>query len=249
MITVGHMLDPERSMWDLIAVEVRRQRELHQLSGNRLAQILECDRSTVSRIETGLRRLSPRYAARLDELWRTAGLFTRLVGFADASDDGDWFTGLTEYEARATHYRAWEALMIPGLLQTPDYARAALSVGMVGDVDDALRKRLARQEAFFRRKRTPHMTVLLNWVVLAQPVGNAAIMREQLARLLEVGELPNVNVDDHDIAFADAPEQGRLMIDPPDVQRFQVSYDRISNVAAPIGPSRVLIERAMETYE
>ncbi|REE97848.1 helix-turn-helix domain-containing protein [Thermomonospora umbrina] len=264
-------LVPERSLWHLIAVEVRRQRELHQLSGSHLANLLGCDRSTVSRIENGLRRLSPDNAAQLDELWRTGGLFTRLVRFAAAADDGNWFTGLTQYEEQATHHRMWEALLIPGIFQTPDYARAALTVGMVDDVEAAFNLRMARQTAVFDRPRVANISVLLNWVALAQPVGDAETMRGQLARLLELSELPNVSVrivekeanvhlgldgsftlltvDDHDIAFADAPERGRLMIDPPDVQRFAVRYERISNIATPIGPSRALIERAMETYQ
>lgn len=268
---MSSILDPDRSLWHLIAVEVRRQREVHGLSGTRLAGLLGCDRSTVSRIESGRRRLSPEYAVKLDDLWKTHGLFARLVRFASTRDEGDWFTGLTEHEALATHHRTWEALLVPGLLQTPEYARAALSAGLVDDVEEALEKRMARQAAVFGKPKSPHISVLLNWVVITQPVGDAATMRGQLARLIEVGELPNVSVrvvemdagahvgldgsftlltvDDRDIAFADAPERGRLMLDPPDVQRFAVRYDRISNIAAPIGPSRAVIERAMESFQ
>lgn len=263
-------LDPDRSLWHLIAVEVRRQRELHGLSGNKLATILDCDRSTVSRIENGLRRLSIDYAAKLDQLWETSDLFVRLIRFAGANDDGDWFTGLTEHEARATLQRMWEALLVPGLLQTPDYARAALTSGLIDGVDQALEMRMARQRAVFGKSKAPLISVILNWVVLEQVVGDPAIMHAQLAHLLEMGDLPHVNVrvversagahlgldgsftlltvDDRDIAFADAPERGRLMIDPTDVQSFAARYDRISNVAAPLGPSRTLIERAMENY-
>ena len=268
---MSSQLDPDRSLWHLTAVEVRRQRELHGLSGNRLAAILDCDRSTVSRIENGLRRLSVDYAAKLDRLWSTSGLFTRLVRFASATDAGDWFTGLTEHEARATRHRMWEALLMPGLLQTPDYARAALEAGLIDGVDQALEKRMARQTAVFGKTKTPLLSVILNWVVLEQIVGDPAIMRAQLAHLLEMCDLPHVSVrvlerstgahvgldgsftlltvDDRDIAFADAPERGRLMIDPADVQRFAARYDRVSDVAAPVGPSRTLIERAMENYK
>jgi transcriptional regulator with XRE-family HTH domain len=264
-------LDPDRSLWHFIAVEVRRQRELHNLSGNQLAERLEVDRSTVSRWENGLRRLGEEHAKKLDALWHTYGLFERLVRFANAIDAGDWLTGLSEYEARATRIRMWETLLVPGLLQTPDYARAALKVGLVDDPDRALEKRMARQAAVFDRPKLPYMSVILNWVVLEQPVGNAEIMRGQLARLLEVGELPNVSVrvlernagqhcgldgpfklltvDDRDIAFDDASNKGRLMLDPADVQNAAVRFDRISDLATPVGPSRALIERTMETYQ
>ena len=95
-------------------------------------------------------------------------------------------------------------------------------------------------------------------------------MRGQLARLLGVAELPTISVrvlereavqhcgldgpfrlltvDDRDIAFDDAPTRGRLMLDPAEVQNAAVRYDRISELATSVGPSRALIERAMETY-
>jgi transcriptional regulator with XRE-family HTH domain len=262
-------LNPDRSLWHLIAVEVRRQREVHGMSGNQLADLLEVDRSTVSRWENGLRRLGEEYAGKLDALWRTQELFVRLVRFAHAIDAGDWMTGLAEFEARATRHRVWETLLVPGLLQTPEYARALLKVGLADDPDKALETRLARQAAVFDRPKVPYVSVILNWVVLAQPIGNAEIMRGQLARLLEVGELPNVSVrvlereagahcgldgpfrlltvDDRDIAFNSASTRGRLMLDPGEVQNVAVRYDRISELATPVGPSRALIERAMET--
>ncbi|WP_433326322.1 helix-turn-helix domain-containing protein [Spirillospora sp. CA-294931] len=268
---MSDVLDPNRSLWHLIAVEVRRQRELHKISGTRLADLLECDRSTVSRIENGLRRLSLAYAGRLDELWATEGLFTHLVGFASATDDGDWFTGLKEYEPRATRLRMWEISVVPGLLQTPDYARAVLSAGLNEDLDRAVELRLARQAAVFERPKPPQVFVILNWVVLEEVFGNATIMRGQLAHLIEMAELPNVSVrvlekgagghmgvegsfqvltvDDRDIVYADAAGRGRLIVDPPEVQYLSTGYDRIGDIATTVGPSLSLIERTMEAYQ
>jgi transcriptional regulator with XRE-family HTH domain len=270
-MTVSSTLDPDRSLWDLIAVEVRRQRELHQLSGSQLADLLECDRSTVSRIENGLRRLSPAYATKLDNLWQAQLLFTRLVRFAYISDTGHWFTSLVEYEARATRIKIWELSVIPGLLQTPDYARAVLSSGLSRNVDQDVEKRLARQAAVFDRPNPPHVFVILNWVVLEQVFGDAEIMRAQLAHLIEMSERPNISmrvldkdagghigvngsfrlltVDDRDVAYAEAQGRGRLILDAPEVQYYALAYDRLADVAAPLGPSRALIERTMETYQ
>ncbi|MBO2451423.1 helix-turn-helix domain-containing protein [Actinomadura barringtoniae] len=268
---MSNSLDPDRSLWHVIAIEVRRQRELHGLSETALARALDCNRSTVSRIENGLRRLSAKYAATLDELWQTRLLFTRLVAFANATDDGDWFTGLKDYEARATRIKMWELSVVPGLLQTPDYARAVLSAGLVSDVDRELEKRLSRQAAVFEKPKPPHISVILNWVVLEQPFGGPDVMRGQLARLLEVADLSNVSVrvlekgagdhmgvegpfklltvDDRDIAYTDAPTRGRLILEPPDVQYLSVGFDRIGDIAATVRPSRALIEGTMETYQ
>ncbi|WP_242910268.1 helix-turn-helix domain-containing protein [Actinomadura terrae] len=261
-------LDPDRSLWDYIAVEVRRLREARGLSGNRLAIEMGCDRSYVSRIENGRLRLSPQYAQQLDELWGTS--FARLVRLAEASDDGDWFTGLTELEAQAVRHRMWAALLVPGLFQTPDYARAMLSTGMVSGVDEWLEKRLARQAAVWERREPALVSVILNWAVLAQPVGGRDVMRAQLAHLLELAEAPHVSVrvlevssgahngldgafrlltvGDKDIAFTDAPERGRLVTTPTDVMKYEVRYDRLSDIAAPVGTSRNIIQASMETY-
>ncbi|WP_170180753.1 helix-turn-helix domain-containing protein [Actinomadura pelletieri] len=263
-------LDPDRSIWHFISLEVLRLRKLSGLTGQALSDIVGCHRSYVSRVENASIHLSIKYAERLDELWKPVIPFARLVRWAEASDDGDWFTGLTWHEARATRHRMWEALLVPGLFQTENYARAALATGMVDDVERAVKTRLARQEAVFGRPDPPRFTVILSWAVLAQPVGDNDVMSEQLSRLLTVAQLPNVNlrilersarshvgldgsfcimtVDDRDVAFADAPERGRLVTDLGDVQKYAVRYDRISDTAEGIGSTRAILERALETY-
>ncbi|MFA1548589.1 helix-turn-helix transcriptional regulator [Actinomadura chokoriensis] len=269
-MSLRNELDPDRSIWHFIALEVLRLRKLSGSTGQALATNLGCHRSYVSRVENASIHLSIKYAERLDELWKPLIPFARLVRWAEASDDGDWFTGLTWHEARATRHRMWEALLVPGLFQTEDYARAALSSGMVDDVERAVKTRLARQEAVFGQPNPPRLTVILSWAVLAQPVGSANVMREQISHLLTVADLPHVNlrvlergsgahvgldgsfcvmtVDDRDVAFADAPERGRLVTDPGDVQKYAVRYDRISDTAEGIGSTRAILERAMETY-
>ncbi|MFC6886510.1 MULTISPECIES: Scr1 family TA system antitoxin-like transcriptional regulator [Actinomadura] len=263
-------LEPDRSLWDLIAVELRRQREERKISGTRLGIVLGCDRSTVSRYESGTLRLPEKHAKILDREWRLDLLFTRLVHFAKAGKNEDWFTGLTEYEAHATRLKMWEVLLVPGLLQTPEYARAALSAGLVEDVELELQKRMSRQQAVFERPKPPQISVVLNWVTLAQTLGDAEVMRGQFTKLLELSELPYVNVrileesagahvgmdgcfqlltvNDRDIAYAEAPQMGRLIRDPRDVQHIAVRYDRVGEVATPVGPSRTLIKRALERY-
>ncbi|MFF5265149.1 helix-turn-helix domain-containing protein [Actinomadura viridis] len=265
-------LDPDRSMWDFIAVELRRQRRARGVSGAALARIIGRDRSIVSRIESGKIPMQLDHAEIIDREWNLERLFTRLVKFAKERKDDEWRLGdLTEQEARATRVRMWEIGLVPGLLQTPDYARAVFSAGLVRDLDTAVQTRLDRQAAVFGRERPPEVSVILNWVVLEQPVGPPEVMREQLAHLLTLGELPHVNVrvleknagvhvgydgmlelltvDSRDIAYADAPHGGGLVTDPTDVEAFQVRYDRIGHIAAPLGASRAVIQQAMEMYQ
>ncbi|GAA1554715.1 helix-turn-helix transcriptional regulator [Actinomadura kijaniata] len=265
------LLDPERSMWDFIAVELRRQRTMRRVSGAQLARMIGRDRSIVSRIESGKIPMQLEHAEIIDRAWDLNFLFTRLVRFAKERKDDEWRLGdLAEQEARATRIRMWEIGLVPGLLQTPAYARTVFSVGLVRDLDKAVETRLARQAAVFDKENPAEISVYLNWVVLMQPVGSPEVMREQLTRLLDVGRLSHVNVrvvereagvhvgydgslelltvDARELAYADAPHGGGLVIDPKEVEDFQVRYDRIGHIAAPVGPSRAMIEAALETY-
>src|SRR5437868_6713530 len=252
-MTSPESLDPDRSMWDFIAVELRRQRRARNVSGTALARLIHRDRSIVSRVESGKIPMQLDHAEIIDREWNLDRMFTRLVKFAkDRKEDEGRLDDLAEQEARATRVRLWEIGLVPGLLQTPAYARAVLSVGLVRDLDEAVQTRLDRQTAVFDREQPPELSVILNWVVLEQPVGAAEVMREQLAHILELSHLPYVNVrvlekdagihvgydgmlelltvDARDIAYTESPYGGGLLTDPVAVQHCQVRYDRVGHV-------------------
>lgn len=263
-------LDPERSMWHFIAVHLRRYRELHQMSGQALADILGCDRSTVSRYESNRLRLKREHAEIIDRLWNTGGMFTALIGFAERADEGDWLVELAEFEARATRIRMWEASVVPGLFQTPDYALSTLNAGTADDPQATLERRLSRQAAVFEKAKPPRVTALLGWAAVTQVVGGADIMRGQLTRLIELSELPHISirvvennsgahpgldgpfklltVGDRDLAYTEAATRGRFLTDPFDVQEVAVRYDLVSDLAAPVGPTRAFLEAELEKY-
>ncbi|MCP9951815.1 helix-turn-helix domain-containing protein [Actinomadura madurae] len=263
-------LDPSRSIWHFIAVHLRRYRETHGMSGQALGDALDCDRSTVSRYESATLRLKPAHAETVDRLWGTDGMFAHLVGFAEMADEGDWLLSLAEFERRATRIRMWEPTMIPGLLQTSDYARAALMAGTSNELDADLERRMSRKATVFDKEDPPRVTAFLSWAALGQLVGSRSVMQDQLAHLIELGALPHISirvvenqagahpgldgpikiltVDDHDLAYDEAGTQGRFLMDPLDVQKVAVKYDSIGDIAAPIGPSRALLEAELERW-
>lgn len=267
-------LDPARSLWDLIALELRRQIYVQSTSQARVAEMLGCTRSHVTRIVNGSRHLSPDHAGILDKAWNLRGLFAHLVAHALARPDDDWLPSLAAYEERATRLRTWDLSFIPGLWQTPEYARAAFDLaadaGLPIDVDRALATRLERQERVWSRTDPPRVSAVISHGVLRAPAGGADTMRAQLAHIITLAERPGVSirvVGEHvglnvghdgsfqlltvgaDVAFTDAPGMvGRLIIDPGRVDGYSRRFETISDLAWTATDSRTAIERAMEMY-
>ena len=85
-----------------------------------------------------------------------------------------------EIEERATEIRWWEPLLVPGLLQTPEYARAVLASWRRDNGDDIEAKVTARieRQAILDRDNPPELRALLDESVLYRCVGSAAVMAE-----------------------------------------------------------------------
>lgn len=261
--------DPRSSLWAFIAYYLRFCRLQRKLTGELLGEILSCSKSTVSRLETGDLQLDPDQAAALDRAWDTGGLFTTLVWYATLGHDPDWFKQYVDLEDKAAVIKSWEVALIPGLLQTPDYARAGLMTGGVPDVEAAVEKRLRRQ-AILDREQPPVLWVLLAESLLELPGGGRGAMKAQLAHILELSERPNIgirvvpkSVGHHpgldgafmlirmrhphaEVAFVEAPGGGRLVPNITEVASYALRYDRIGQHALPESPSRDLIRRVME---
>jgi hypothetical protein len=175
-----------------------------------VARILECDRSKMSRIETGDRGIRDKELRELCLEYRVADeqqAILRLLadprgkfGWYQDYDGvlrGAWRDYLT-LETAASKISAYEAQRIPGLLQTPAYARA------LADADPALKDDAARRsaaEAVAARQRAvlgeggPEVHLIIGQAALYQRVGSAAVMDEQLEALARVaGDSGSVTV-------------------------------------------------------
>lgn len=108
----------------------------------------------------------------------------------------DWQTW-SDFEDEATALRHYSPLVIPGLLQTPEYARAVISVtsGEVGErqVDDLVANRMARHGALSRSKPVD-LHVVMEETMLLRPIGNAVASARQLRHLAEEADRPNVTL-------------------------------------------------------
>ncbi|MEV5847994.1 helix-turn-helix transcriptional regulator [Streptomyces sp. NPDC051985] len=176
---------------------LRHFRESALLSQEALARQIPCDRSLVARVEAGTRVPQDAFAKKCDEVLGTGGALMRLWGLVDwypQVEHPDWFARMVEMEAKAVALSAYQSMVVPGLLQTPDYVRALVSRRAGGDVlDNRVRARLSRQPRYLAEGGPTYIAVL-DESCLRHPVGSAAVMRDQCAHLLRVGQLPNVRI-------------------------------------------------------
>jgi transcriptional regulator with XRE-family HTH domain len=145
--------DPKSSMWAWLAHDLRFYRTQRGLSGDAVAKLINCARSSISRLENNEAKLDERQTAVLDERWQTGGRFGNLVWYARLGHDPNWFKQHLDIESEASVIKVYEALAVPGLLQIPEYAYALIVESGVSDVDERVAERMSRQSILTRNLR------------------------------------------------------------------------------------------------
>jgi transcriptional regulator with XRE-family HTH domain len=187
----------------LLGTALRRYREAMGYGLEDAARILGCDRSKVSRIETGHRGISVAdLSALLDDYGVPPAERAALSAIAHRGHDGGWWQDyrdvlsdagrdLAVLEALATEIVGFEAQMVPELLQTEDYARAVAGAdpGYPGDEPRgrAVKSRLIRQAVVLGDCRA-RLHVVIGEGAVRQMVGGPDVMRRQLRRLANLGD-------------------------------------------------------------
>ncbi|KAA5829202.1 helix-turn-helix domain-containing protein [Saccharopolyspora hirsuta] len=191
-----------------IGSELRRAREDAGLSARQLADKLGLSHTTIGRWEKGER--SPRpvdVATVLSALGADNALREELVELARDTDGSHWVAtslpeqqrqtaALLELERDATAITDVSAMLIPGLLQTGNYARAIMIAGGVPDADIETRVavRLGRRDVITRTSRPASLSAFVDESALYRLIGGPQVMHEQLQWLLHVMEWPTVNL-------------------------------------------------------
>ncbi|MEO3776786.1 helix-turn-helix transcriptional regulator [Micromonospora sp. B11E3] len=167
-----------------------------EVSQEGLATLIRWSPSTVAAIETGRRRPTMEFAIAADEALGTGGLLAGLLEEPERRAGPPWFESWPGHEQRAVRLRNFEPCLVPGLLQTEEYARAIISAGGLyrGDqLDQLVSVRMGRQR-LLHRDDPPECVFVIDESALRRPVGGPAAMDRQLGRLLEVVELPHVQL-------------------------------------------------------
>jgi transcriptional regulator with XRE-family HTH domain len=194
----------------VLSRQLRALREKAGLSREAAAKLLHVTVATVRRMETAevalkipyVQILLPAYGVREEDV----AAFLQLTD--EANRPGwwqrfhdvlpDWFSGYVSLEEAAKVIRDYEPHFVPGLLQTEAYTREILTSGAVGQLDpERLERHVAlrmQRQSLLARADGPAYWAVLDETVLRRPVGSPELMREQIDKLLEMSELPNVTL-------------------------------------------------------
>jgi transcriptional regulator with XRE-family HTH domain len=172
---------------------MRRDRLAHGWSITELAKRTKLDAAHLGRIENGLRPPSVRVADALDKVFteRRGWYLQWLDEIRTAPEVPATFRTWGDYEDVSVTLRLWTPLIIDGLFQTEDYARALIAVtGVSADVAAArLAARMERQRRVLDRCRVSYV---LDQSALYRLVGSPEIMAAQLRHVLDVAARPNI---------------------------------------------------------
>ncbi len=192
----------------LVGGALRRYRENVGYALDDAAKVLECDRSKVSRIETGQRGIRPK---ELRELLTEYGVpeseQAALAGLARRGGQRGWwdqyadvlpepFVDYIVMESAAAEIMTYEAQFVPGLLQTPDYARAIAAAEpgyRDGRADREAAAKASRQEVVLGGDG--RLSVVMGEAALRQQVGGPDVMAAQIRHLVALArDYPNVTL-------------------------------------------------------
>ncbi|MFJ5730023.1 helix-turn-helix domain-containing protein [Streptomyces paradoxus] len=252
---------------------LRHFREAALLTQEGLARQIPCDRSHVARVEGGTRVPQDTFAKTCDEVLGTGGVLARLWGRIDwypQVEHPDWFARRAQMDAQAVKLYEYQDMVMPGLLQTAGYARALLSQRASGELlEERVRARLSRQQRFLLESGPMYVAVLDESCL--RPVGDSAVMRDQCAHLLSLGQRPNIRIqiapaDRSDLVrpsssmslitlpngeqwvYSESLSRGYFSNDPGVWTQQSQTYD-VLRADAPSAPqSAALIREAMEGY-
>ncbi|WP_410575254.1 helix-turn-helix domain-containing protein [Amycolatopsis sp. cmx-4-61] len=190
-----------------LSASLREVREARKFGLRELARALEVDPRLLSQWELGIRVPPIEEVARILGYLRIDRATTqRILFLAQHVKDPNWLdsnpsdlpsalTGIIEYERTATKITNWAPAIVPGLLQTADYARAVLTAARIGEeeADRRLVMRLNRQKILTKREPV-HLHALVGEATLRTQVGSEDIMSDQVDHLLRAVRRSNISL-------------------------------------------------------
>jgi Helix-turn-helix. len=266
-------LDPDASPLHLFGFELRRYRTEAGLTQEQLGRKIQYTKSFVGMVENATRNPKRDFAVRCDEALGLNGPLARLWDNANRNQPPAWFRPWLELEQSAAALRTWQPLIVPGLLQTEDYARAIIS-GAPGATPEQIEQRLASRltrQGILTRDKPPMMTAILDEGVLNRPIGSPAVTRAQMEHLVELAETVYVTIQvvpysvystsgllggfiiahvpgSPDAVYLESAGTAHVTDQPDEVASVTIRYDAIRAEAHPRKVSLELIKETLKQW-
>ncbi|MFJ9774100.1 Scr1 family TA system antitoxin-like transcriptional regulator [Kitasatospora sp. NPDC101157] len=267
-------LDPDGGPMAKFGVFLRTSREARGWTQDDLAHVIGYSATHVSAVETGRRPPTQRLARELDRAFGWDRVFARRALDIKTSALLEGFPQYVARESKAVELRLFDIGIVPGLLQTMDYAQA-VAAGAVrrGSITTAQGDErvayLARRQAGLRRDPPPLIHAVLDESCIRRPVGGPTVMAAQLDQLIEFAGMPNtvlqvapyaigedrsfdlpVNIltlpDRSLMSYAESSQQGHLEQDSGAVLPVLTAYYQLQALALSQAESVALISRLRE---
>ncbi|WP_328326930.1 MULTISPECIES: helix-turn-helix domain-containing protein [unclassified Streptomyces] len=269
-----------------LSIELKKLREADGKTCAQVGEALDWSGSKVNRMETTHGRVQP---SDIDALCRFYGTGEEMRDFlmslarqaktkgwwqARGSGVPPWFSIYVGMEQDISTFRQYQCEFMPGLMQTTAYAteiHLATSYLSTQDRERAVHVRMERQ-AMLTRSCAPDVWFIVHECTLRNVVGDRALMREQLERVLEVSDLPSVTLqvlpfdagaypatgpftmlgfpdpEDPDIVYRDGITDATYLESPDDVREYTRSFDMLRAAAASPQRSTHLIKSTLKEY-
>jgi len=270
-----------------LALELLRRREAAGLTREEAARQLEWSPSTIFRIETGRSRPQPGNVRALLELYGVTGPERDgLIRLSREARQPGWWHSFRDIlpnpyevyiglEAGAASIRNFEPVVVPGLLQTEEYARQTFRNGPReldrDEIERCVQVRMERQRILVREDR-PRLWAILDEAVIRRAVGGPEVMREQLRHLIESTEQGKTTLQivpfgadahagttgpfvilefpeatDPDVVYVETLARDIYLEAPTDVDRYTLAFARLLAAALHPDDSVRLVQQAAGT--
>lgn len=267
-------LNPDASPQAAYGARLRTLRESRGWTQDDLAARMEYSSVHISAVETGRKPPTLRFSRSADEVFGltgTAEAFERQYRQITHGALLEGFPEYVKYEGRAVEIRLYEIGIVPGLLQTPEYAWALAESAVRRDAitPEQAQERvsfLAKRQAALVRPHPPMVFVTMDESCIRRTVGGPTVMDAQLARLVEFAELPNtlLQVAPYDIGerrtfdlpvnlltlsdravicYAESQAQGNLDREPTSVAPMLRAYHQLQAESLSQAASVAMIEQ------
>jgi len=260
--------------------ELRRLREVKGMTAEEVAERLLVSQSKISRLENGRRSISQRDVRDLCGVYEVEDhrVVDSLMQMAKDSRQQGWWHAFGDIpysvyiglETDAASLRVYESLIVPGLLQTREYAQAAIE-GMwpeatPTEIDKRIQIRIKRQDRLTDPVEPLRFWAVIDEAVLRRVVGNPQIMADQLRHLAELSQLPHVTLQvlpytvgahpgmygsytilefqedmDASVVYLEGITSDLYLEKAPDVQSYSVMYEHLRAKALSAEQSRAFI--------